>query len=76
MQTGEGASELGGLKGLMDVGWCCGWVRLSADDKTCFCPAGMQTGQWPRAEIITLAVAVNTACSLSGTMGSEGSSLT
>jgi hypothetical protein len=57
MQTGKGTPDPGfkwSLQGFMGVGWSCGWACLSADGKTCFCPAGMQTGQWPRAEIITL----------------------
>lgn len=49
----KGSKELGGLEGLKDTGWhCAAWVCLGAGDKTCFCPAGMQTGQWPRVEII------------------------
>lgn len=37
----------------------CGW-------HSCFCPAGMRTGQGPRAEIVTSAVAVDAECALSG----------
>lgn len=60
------------------VGWRCGWVCLHASEKTCFCLAGMQTGQQPRAEIITLAVAVavNTGLALPGTTGSKSYSQT
>lgn len=54
MQTGEGELGARRLEEAQGYRMVLCLVCLSAGDKTCFCPAGMQTGQWPRAEIITL----------------------